>query len=70
MTTRSTPSDEACGRAQRQDLQALHAARDKGITDPGLYESSRELDPIRGDPRFRQFLEKLPRPGPAPGGSS
>ena len=48
-------------------LRAIGAARDKGITDPGLYESSREFDPIRGDPRFRRFLEELRRPGPEPG---
>jgi tetratricopeptide (TPR) repeat protein len=51
-------------------LRAIRAARDKGMTDSGLYESSREFDPIRGDPRFRRFLQELRRPGPEPGGGS
>jgi serine/threonine-protein kinase len=48
-------------------FQAVRAARDKGITDPQLYESSRELDPVRTDPRFGRFVQELKRPAPGPG---
>jgi tetratricopeptide (TPR) repeat protein len=48
-------------------FQAIRAARDKGISDPRLYESSREFDPVRADPRFGRFVQDLKRPAPEPG---
>jgi hypothetical protein len=42
-------------------FQAMRAARDKGMTDPKLYESSVEFDAIRGDARFGRFMQELSR---------
>jgi len=54
--------DRACVAAQAGDkalaLRRLAAAVDKGFSGLGLLETDKDLDPIRGEERFRAILEK------------
>jgi len=43
---------------KKRALEFLSAAVDKGLSDIGLFEDSKELDPIRNTGRFREILEK------------
>lgn len=54
--------DRACVAAQAGDkglaLRRLTAAVDKGFSNLSLLETDKDLDPIRGEERFRAILEK------------
>lgn len=55
--------DRACVASLAGDkalaLRHLAAAVDKGLSDPGLLETDKDLDPIRGEERFRELLKKV-----------
>lgn len=59
--------DRACVAAQAGDkalaLRHLAAAVDKGLSDPGLLEGDKDLDPIRGEERFLEIVAKVKRIG-------